>query len=172
MCQLFLKKGCLAKYWQKTGQIAGVKCLAVDLGRGFDHSGKTVAKNRKLPPTARPAGKVSVSTTTARRIPVRRHFPTWLAAAGLVLMALAVYWPGMQGGFISFDDPDNVTQNILLRPVDWGKSGPCPAPPNSIIRCFTHPSGWSIICGDSTRRATMCLMCCCTHWRRFYCGGC
>jgi len=115
MCQLFLKKGCLAKYWQKTGQIAGVKCLAVDLGRGFDHSGKTVAKNRKLPPTARPAGKVSVSTTTARRIPVRRHFPTWLAAAGLVLMALAVYWPGMQGGFISFDDPDNVTQNILLR---------------------------------------------------------
>src|SRR5215213_2675874 len=48
----------------------------------------------------------------------RMHFPAslrkWLVLIGLPLLVLAIYWPGLNGGFV-FDDYPNIVDNPTLK---------------------------------------------------------
>ncbi len=48
------------------------------------------------------------------------RFPVWLAAALLVLVTIALYWPATRCDFVNTDDPDYVTANPhVLGDLNW-----------------------------------------------------
>jgi protein O-mannosyl-transferase len=48
------------------------------------------------------------------------RFPTWLLAAFLAAVSLALFWPALHGGFVNLDDPECVTENPHLRSgLNW-----------------------------------------------------
>ena len=60
----------------------------------------------------RPAAKSNPTPMRASAPgPARSRFPVWLLAALLVLVTIALYWPATGYDFVSYDDPDFVTEN-------------------------------------------------------------
>jgi tetratricopeptide (TPR) repeat protein len=52
---------------------------------------------------------------TSAPVAGRLRFPAWLAAAGLALLILALYWPAARCAFVNYDDPDYVTANVQVQ---------------------------------------------------------
>ena len=71
------------------------------------------------PPSAPPKTPSSdpVSRAQAPAAPVTSppRFSTWLLAAVLVLVTLALYWPATRCDFINYDDPDYVVENARVQ---------------------------------------------------------
>jgi tetratricopeptide (TPR) repeat protein len=44
----------------------------------------------------------------------KREVP-WTIVLGLIAITLLVYWPALKSGFVSYDDPDFVTENPIVR---------------------------------------------------------
>jgi len=49
----------------------------------------------------------------------RRRLLPWLAAAAVFLATLAVFWPAVHNGFVSWDDEGNLTSNLAYRGLGW-----------------------------------------------------
>jgi len=64
--------------------------------------------------TGRPVSAESKHTTTSlvtEQITARSLVPAWVLAGLLALITIAVYWPATRNDFVSYDDPDYVTDN-------------------------------------------------------------
>ncbi len=68
---------------------------------------------QQIAQTDRPASAKSkpVTSVAINQIKEPSRVPVWLLAGLLALMTLAIYWPAMHNGFVSYDDPDYVTDN-------------------------------------------------------------
>jgi protein O-mannosyl-transferase len=56
----------------------------------------------------------------AGALAARSQIPWWLPALGLVLGTMVLYWPATRCDFLNYDDPLNLTENVLvLKGLTW-----------------------------------------------------